>query len=113
MSLFIERLESLAKERNVSIAKVLRDCNLGKNNMTKWKTVGSKPNKVTIKVLAEYFNVPSDYLEGTSNNRYLKINFEETFNLSKQEKELISTFRTLSISQQTKLVEFINSVKEN
>lgn len=126
MSTFVKRFEELADEKGVTTAKVLRDCQLGKNNMFKWKTRGSKPSKVTLKVLADYFNVPVDYLAGDSNERYQQItkmvnsinqspnaNLTINNNLTLQEIELIDIFRSLSLNKQIALVTFMNSLKED
>lgn len=126
MSTFVERFEELADEKGVTTAKVLRDCQLGKNNMFKWKTRGSKPSKVTLKVLADYFNVPVDYLLGDSDERYQHItqmvnsinqspnaNLTINNNLTPQEIELIDIFRSLSLNKQIALVTFMNSLKED
>lgn len=126
MSIFIDRFEQLAQEKGITTAKVLRDCNLGKNNMFKWKSRGSYPNKSTLKVLADYFNVSTDYLEGLTDERfYHSMNMMNSINqspnssvvinngLSNQEIELVNIFRSLSLSKQTALVTFMNSLREN
>lgn len=60
---FIERINYLRKERNLTRTQVLKDCNLGKNSFTNWEN-GIYPNRATLAVLAQYFNVSVDYLEG-------------------------------------------------
>lgn len=126
MSTFIDRFEQLAQEKGLTTAKVLRDCNLGKNNMFKWKSRGSKPNKSTLKVLADYFDVPVDYLEGTSDDKYLEITKMVNSingspnskliinnNLTSQEIELINSYRNLSLNKQVSLITFLNSLKDD
>lgn len=72
---FIERINYLRKERNLTRTQVLKDCNLGKNSFINWEN-GIYPNKATLVVLAQYFNVSVDYLEGKEDEKAPTANME-------------------------------------
>lgn len=66
---FIERLEELRKEKNISRKQLLKDCNLGKNSITYWEQKNILPNQSTLVVLSNYFDVTLEYLIGESDQR--------------------------------------------
>lgn len=64
---FIDRVTELRKTRNLTETQVMKDCGLGKNSFYNWRN-GMYPNRATLAVLAQYFNVSVDYLEGKEDN---------------------------------------------
>lgn len=66
---FIDRLEELRKEKNVSRKQLLEDCGLGKNQITYWEQKHIVPNLSTLTVLSNYFGVTVDYLTGDSDEK--------------------------------------------
>ena len=69
--LFIERLELLRKERNITRKQMLEDCGLGKNQIAYWIRKKVIPGNSTIITLALYFGVRPDYLKGKTDIREL------------------------------------------
>ena len=61
---FIDTLDFLLKERNVSAAKLLADCKIGKNQYTYWKQHKNTPSGETLQKIADYFDVSVDFLLG-------------------------------------------------
>ncbi len=53
------KIESLCKERNISIAKVEKDCAIGNATIRKWDK--SHPRIDTLKKVAAYFGKPIEY----------------------------------------------------
>lgn len=66
---FIERLDTLCKEKNISKRKLEREAGLGTASTTKWKKEGSVPNQSSLEKLSEYFGVSVSYLIGESDFR--------------------------------------------
>ena len=62
--MFIETLDMLLKERNMSAAKLLADCKIGKNQYTYWKQHKNTPSGETLQKIAAYFDVSVDFLLG-------------------------------------------------
>ena len=66
---FIDRLELLCKEKNISKRKLEREAGLGTASTTKWKKEGSVPNQTSLEKLAVYFGVTVSFLIGESDFR--------------------------------------------
>ena len=58
---FVETLDKLMKNNNLSIAKTMKYLNMSEYNYYRWKK-GTKPLTSVLIVLAKYFNVSVDYL---------------------------------------------------
>ncbi len=61
---FIERLQSLLREKGVSAHKMSLELGLGKNAYAQWRDRGTLPSGTTLDKLASYFGVTADYLLG-------------------------------------------------
>ena len=66
--MFYERLKSLALEKNKSFNQIERDLNLSRNTLANYKK-GKTPSTERALLLANYFNVTTDYLLGNTDNR--------------------------------------------
>lgn len=60
--MFTDIIEKLCDEKNITIAKMLRDLDLASSIFNKWKFRGSFPSIETVKKIAEYFDASIDYL---------------------------------------------------
>lgn len=54
-----DKIEKLCKEKNVSISKLEKTCNLGNGTIRNWKN--STPSVENLKKVADYFQVPVTY----------------------------------------------------
>lgn len=63
MSIFMDRLQEIMDEHEMSDRDLIRECELSKNTVTNWRK-GMKPQIAMVDKLAAYFNVPRDYLLG-------------------------------------------------
>lgn len=63
---FIENYNILLKQKGISIAKSLRDMNMGDKNYTIWKK-GKLPKTYNLIQIAKYFNTTIDFLLGRGN----------------------------------------------
>jgi transcriptional regulator with XRE-family HTH domain len=55
----LEKIQTLAKERGISMKELERACELGNGAIAKWEN--SSPRVDNIKKVADYFGVPVDY----------------------------------------------------
>ena len=63
-----ERIKNLCKERKISITQVLLECGIVKSFIYDLEKRNSYPSCEKICILADYFNVPTDYLLGRTDN---------------------------------------------
>lgn len=68
MNFVFSRAEALRKEKDVSITKLMKDIGKSKNNWSNWSK-GITPDKPTIQLLADYFEVDLAYLTGESDSQ--------------------------------------------
>ncbi len=57
--LLYKKVESVCKERGISIAKLEKDCDIGNATVRKWDK--SFPRINTLKKVADYLNKPIEY----------------------------------------------------
>ncbi len=53
------KISSLCKDRNISIARLEKECGFGNATIRGWKT--SNPNSNNLKKVADYFGVSIEY----------------------------------------------------
>lgn len=61
-------IKQLAKSKNISIGKLLLDCELSKNTLSSMQAGGYLPRLETIARIADYLNCSIDYLIGRTDN---------------------------------------------
>lgn len=69
MSIFTNIIDNLMAEKNITFAQLAREINIGKNSMAYWQNRDMLPKGDTLKKLADYFNVSTDYLLGKTDER--------------------------------------------
>jgi len=65
MHIFVERLDELRQEKNMTWAELARATGLSPTAFNKWVAGTRLPNIDSVAILAKYFNVPAGYLIGT------------------------------------------------
>lgn len=65
---FKERFSELIKASGFRQVDIAVDLNVNKQQITKWKTGYTEPNMNDIIMLADYFNVTTDYLLGKTDD---------------------------------------------
>lgn len=83
-----ERIKSVAKEKNISVRRMLVESNLALNTMNNMKT--SVPKSDNLAKIADYLGVSMDFLLGRT---------EDRGSLSEHEKKVISAYRKRSDMQ--------------
>lgn len=70
--MFIQRLLNLINEKGISRKKFSSDVQINKNQLKRWEDLGTIPNRTTLTVIAQYFNVSVEYLLGETDERFTK-----------------------------------------
>ena len=73
---FYEVFGRLCNEKGVTPTQVARDNKLTQQTVSHWKTRGSTPNGETLKKLASYFGVTTDYLLGNVSEPFFYLDNE-------------------------------------
>ena len=114
--MFYQRFCDVMHKTGVSMYQVSKDTGIAQSTISRWKNQNSTPNLKTVKILADYFNVPTSYftegVEGTP-----KINDNERKVDLKQitDSTLICYYgdRKLTASQKAKLSKVLEVVMED
>lgn len=92
---FCDKLRSLIEERNITQKKVANDLNIAPSTMGGYVQGISEPDFETLKILANYFNVTTDYL----------LNLYEPKSDNSLEDELLRVFRSMTSKHQILFIE--------
>lgn len=76
MTLF-ERVKELCQQRGVTLQTLAEKTNLSVNSLYKWKT--SMPSADKLEVVANYFDVSTDYLLGRENTKNTPTEVKDLF----------------------------------
>lgn len=67
--MFYQRFCDAMRKTGVSMYQVSKETGIAQSTISRWKNQNSTPNLKTVKILADYFNVPTSYftegVEGT------------------------------------------------
>ena len=92
---FNERLKALIEEKEITQKQAAKDLNIAPSTMGGYAQGTSEPDFETLKKLAQYFGVTSDYLLG----------LPEQGNEGALEEELLHVFRKLCFEQKLLYIE--------
>jgi transcriptional regulator with XRE-family HTH domain len=65
--MFGEKVKELRVKKGLSQDKLAQRLNISRTTITMWETLQREPDFETVKTLANYFNVSTDYLLGNTN----------------------------------------------
>lgn len=88
----LQRIKDLCESHNISLAQLERDTNIGSRSTFNWKKHSPSIDKVI--AIADYFGVSLDYLTGRE---------QASSVISKSERELLETYRSLNKEAQEQL----------
>ena len=90
--MFIERLLKLISEKGISRKQFNDDVQINKNQLKRWETAGTVPNRTTLNVIARYFGVSVEYLLGETDERAPKEKSPAGAELSEKHQRLITAY---------------------
>ena len=85
-----ERIKNMAKERNISISKVLFDCDMNKNALFTMQTSGYYPRVEAIIKIADYFDCSVDYLLGRTDIPEVNRGYEASEEFYRDDLQLVA-----------------------
>lgn len=106
--MFVERLESLMKEKGVSQKVLAEVCEIGKNQFAYWKKHGNIPAGAILERIANYFEVSVDYLLGKTDT---KKESGESPSLTEEQLALLFEIKSLPENQQREAWDYIQYLK--
>lgn len=106
--MFIERLNALLQERNLTRKQFLSDVKMGENQIRYWEKKNTVPNHSSLLAIASYFGVSADYLLGNTDDP----GAEPKVVLSEKEKALLDLFRGLTADEQERVIEFVREIEQ-
>ena len=114
---FAKKIKELALKNNKSIKKVLKDCGINRNYIYDLENKIKYPAWEKITVIAEYFKVSADDIQGIDNkipsDESIEDNSELNNKLTKNEKELLELVNLISDEKlKTKFIEQIKPIIE-
>lgn len=92
---FSDKLRCLIEERNLTQKRVANDLNIAPSTIGGYVQGSSEPDFETLKILADYFDVSTDYL--------LNVKIGNVNNLL--EDELLRVFRSMTTEKQSLFIE--------
>lgn len=92
---FCDKLRSLIEERNLTQKQVATDLNIAPSTMGGYVQGSSEPDFETLKTIANYFDVSTDYL----------LNIPDKKSADEMEDELLRVFRSMSMEHKKIYIE--------
>lgn len=114
MNGFCERLKELMEENNIKAEALSKNLNgqISANTIRDYAKGNHKPNSIeNIKILANYFNVSMDYIQGFTNEKTTNVevkNISNTYGLSEKALENLKEFN--SIAKKNKNFTYIKTI---
>lgn len=66
--IFMKRMKELRQKKGISMEELATALNVSKSRVNMWENNGSVPRSDVLVKIAEYYNVPTDYLLGNNNS---------------------------------------------
>lgn len=104
--MFYDRFKLLCQRKNISCTKAATEMGLSNSTPTKWKKTAALPDSSTISRVADYFEVPVEYLLGISADSQID---EANFRLVELEKAL----KTATAEEADKIAVEIDGLRES
>ena len=109
--IFSERLRDLREAKGLSMLSLAQKIGVSDAAICKWENATNEPKASSISLLADFFEVSTDYLLGLEDDIGIKkfsapIKNEKPDELSPDGKELISIFNSLDSDYQAQILEY-------
>ena len=102
-----DRVCAIAKEKDLAISKIERECNLSNATIRRWAT--QNPSLDSVQKVAHYLNVSLDFLAGNSEQAQLTC---DGVPLSQMESDVIAMLRLLNPHDRKNAVDIITMFYE-
>ena len=102
-----DRVCAIAREKDLAISKIERECNLSNATIRRWAT--QNPSLDSVQKVAHYLNVSIDFLAGNSEQAQLSC---DGIPLSQMESDVIAMLRLLNPHDRKNAVDIITMFYE-
>lgn len=75
-----ERLAELMEEKRITAYRLSQETGITQATLSRWKSGKNSPSSETLKILAKYFHVSTDYLLGNVSEPYFYLDNERIIN---------------------------------
>ncbi len=104
---FSINLKELLQEHNLSQAKLADSIGFSQRAVSKWVNAQAEPTETAIIACANFFNISTDELLGTSENiEKITSTKKNTLALSASEQELLEIFNSLEAEHRAQILEY-------
>ena len=103
--MFSDSLKKLRKAKNLTQIELAKKLNVANGTVGNWESGNRQPDYETLKKIAEFFNVTTDYLLGREQT------FLKTNSLTENQKKGIRLAEQLSAEQMEKVIEYASFLK--
>ncbi len=110
---FSSRLSELLKENNISKRFLAQKIGVSAMSVSDWSTGNVQPTAENIYIIAQYFQVSTDYLLGRTDD-FGNVSVQTaTPALSEEETEILNAFRAMTYSQRIRFAAYAEGMLEN
>lgn len=112
--MFYQKLKVAIKKSGVSMYQISKDTGIAQSTISRWKTQHSIPNLKTVKILADYFNVPVSFF--SDNIEEAPIPQEYSVDLKRLTDETLEWYygnKKLSITERNKVSKILKALLED
>ena len=120
-TVFFQRVTKLCEKQGISITKLANEIGKGSATASGWKK-GAVPRPSTLKIIADYFNVSTEYLLGNESTEISSVQTNNgiighahapvTIMNGAQRVELFHMFEKLNAIDQAKVLVYLNDLVE-
>ena len=114
--MFYTKLKEAIKQNDVSMYQISKDTGIAQSTISRWKTQNSLPNLKTLKILANYFNVPVTYFSDNIECEPRCIQQEAIIDLKKLTDETLVWYygnKRLSTKERKKVYKILKALLED
>ena len=112
MSVFIERLTALSKERGTTRKELCQHLGIGINQIKRWEDSGAIPSQWLLSAIADYFGVTVDYLLGSAETEEQNKKRSDLMNTRQEEPpEARETKKDQPSSEADELIEYLTELR--
>ena len=106
------RLYELRKERNLTQDDIANAIKTTRTNIGRWEKNLNEPSASFVVLLANFFEVSTDYLLGREDD-FGNINIQKNSSeLTSEEKELLENYRSLPYQEKAQASEYVNFLSQ-
>lgn len=112
MDIFAKKLKDLRLEKNLNQSQIADLLGVTYFTVGKWENSKAEPSFDTLKKLAEFFDVSTDYLLGREDDLGVKGYTRSTEPLSGEEADLLKDFRQLGVFARSSILIQVKALAE-